>query len=110
MDLKPGIIHEDDAASRLGKAFAGKNIKITGPSEGKVTFHSGVSGVLKVNLPLLHRINLSRNIILSTIHGYTPCTPRMAIGATRIISLTAPEKQIGKTETLGKEEGTVLHV
>jgi hypothetical protein len=39
MDLKSGIIHEDDAALRLGKAFAGKNIKMTGPSEGKVTFH-----------------------------------------------------------------------
>ena len=39
MDLRPGIIHEDDAALRLGKAFSGENTKITGPSEGKVTFH-----------------------------------------------------------------------
>ena len=26
MELKPGIIHEDEAAVRLGKAFSGKNI------------------------------------------------------------------------------------
>jgi hypothetical protein len=31
MELKPGIIHEDDAALRLGKTFSGKNIKTTGP-------------------------------------------------------------------------------
>jgi len=110
MDLKAGIIHEDEAALRLGRVFAGKNIDMSGPSEGKVTFHSKINGVLKVNLPLLHRINLSRNIILSTIHRYTPCTPRMAIGATRIISLIAPEKQIGKAESLCNNEGPVLEV
>ena len=110
MNLKAGFIHEDEAALRLGRVFAGKNIDMSGPSEGKVTFHSKINGVLKVNLPLLHRINLSRNIILSTIHRYTPCTPRMSIGATRIISLTASEKQIGKAESLCNNEGPVLEV
>jgi molybdenum cofactor synthesis domain-containing protein len=110
MDLKPGILHEDDAARRLGKAFLGKNIKMTGPSEGKVTFHSKTDGVLKINPPLLHRINLSKNIILSTIHRHTPCSPEMAVGATRIISLTAPERQIKKVVAWCEEEGPVLEV
>ncbi len=110
MELKPGIIHEDDAALRLGKAFSGKNTKITGPSEGKVTFHSRITGLLKINLPLLHRINLSGNIILSTLHRYTPCAPGMAIGATRIISLTAPEKQIEKVENWRGKEGPVIEI
>jgi hypothetical protein len=110
MDLKSGIIHEDDAARRLGKAFSGKNIKITGPSEGKVTFHSRINGILKINLSLLHRINLSKNVILSTIHRYTPCKPGMAIGATRIISLTAPEKQIRSVETWCEKEGPALEI
>jgi hypothetical protein len=110
MDLKPGILHEDDAALRLGKAFSGKNLKITGPSEGKVTFYSKIKGLLKINLPLLHRINLSGNIILSTLHRYTPCSQGMAVGATRIISLTAPEKQIERVETLCKKEGPVIEI
>jgi molybdenum cofactor synthesis domain-containing protein len=110
MDLKSGIIHEDDAALRLGKAFSGNNIKMTGPSEGKVTFHSRINGVLRINLSLLHRINLSKNMILSTIHRYAPCFPGMAVGATRIISLTAPEKQIRRVETWCKKEGFVLEI
>ncbi len=110
MDLKPGIIHEDDAALRLGKAFSGKNIKTTGPSEGKVTFHSKIKGLLQINLPLLHRINLSGNIILSTLHRYTSCTPGMAVGATRIISLTAPERQIEKVENWCKKYGPVVEI
>ena len=110
MDLKSGIIHEDDAALRLGRAFAGRNIETKGPSEGKVTFHSKIDGVCEINLPLLNRINLSRNIILSTIHRHTPCFPEMAVGATRIISLTAPEKQIRKVETWCKKEGPVLEI
>ena len=110
MELKPGIIHEDDAALRLGKAFSGKNIKITGPSEGKVTFHSKINGLLKINLPLLHRINLSGNIILSTLHRYTPCSPGMAVGATRIISLIAPEREIEKVENWCKKGGPVIEI
>jgi hypothetical protein len=110
MVIKPGIIHEDDAALRLGRAFAGRNIDISGPSEGKVTFHSTINGVLKINVPLLHRINLSRNVILSTIHRYTPCSPRMAIGATRIISLMAPEKQIKRVENWCQKDGPVIEI
>jgi molybdenum cofactor synthesis domain-containing protein len=110
MDLKSGIIHEDDAALRLGRAFAGRNIETKGPSEGKVTFHSKINGIFETNLPLLNRINLSRNIILSTIHRHTPCIPAMAVGATRIISLTTPEKQIRKVETWCKKEGPVLEI
>ncbi len=110
MELKPGILHEDDAAVRLAKAFAGKNVKSTGPSEGKVTFHSKVKGLLRINLTLLHRINLSKNIILSTIHRYTPCTPGMAVGATRIISLTAPEREIETIENWCEKYGPVLEV
>jgi molybdenum cofactor synthesis domain-containing protein len=110
MDLKLGIIHEDDAALRLGRAFAGRNIDINGPSEGKVTFHSKIKGVLKINLSLLHRINLSKNIILSTIHRYTPCSPGMAVGATRIISLIAQEREIEKVENWCEKYGSVIEV
>ena len=110
MDLKPGILHEDDAALRLGKAFSGKNIDLTGPSEGKVTFHSKIKGILKINLPLLNRINLSGNIILSTLHRYTLCTRGMAIGATRIISLIAPQREIQKIENWCKKGGPVIEI
>ncbi|MGQ9647518.1 MAG: molybdopterin-binding protein [Thermodesulfobacteriota bacterium] len=110
MDLKSGIIHEDEAALRLGKAFAGKNIEMKGPSEGKATFHSKIQGILEINLPLLNRINLSRNIILSTVHHHALCRPRMAIGATRIISLIAPEKQIQRVEAWCEKDGPVLEI
>jgi len=110
MRLKAGVIHEDEAALRLGRAFSGENIDITGPSEGKVTFHSKISGVLYINFPLLHRINLSRNVILSTIYRYTPCSPGMAVGATRIISLTAPEKLIERVETWCEKKGPVIEI
>jgi len=110
MELKAGVIHEDEAALRLGRAFSGENIDLTRPSEGKVTFLSKISGILKVNLSLLHRINLSGNIILSTLHRHTPCSQRMAVGATRIISLTAPERQIGKIENWREKYGPVVEI
>jgi hypothetical protein len=110
MKLKPLILHEEDAALRLGHCLAGKHIDLSGPSEGKITFHSKRNGVLKINLPLLHRLNLSKNVILSTIHRHTPCTPGMAVGATRIISLTTSERQIDQVERWCKKEGPVLEI
>jgi len=110
MELKAGVIHEDEAALQLGRAFGGENVDLTGPSEGKVTFLSKISGILKINLSLLHRINLSGNIILSTLHRHTPCSQGMAIGATRIISITAPERQIGKVENWCEKYGPVIQI
>ena len=110
MELKAGVIHEDEAALRLSRAFSGENIDIAGPSEGKVTLHSKVNGILKINLPLLNRINLSGNVILSAIHRYTPCSQEMAVGATRIISLTAPERQIEKMENWREKYGPVIEI
>jgi len=110
MKLKAGVIHEDEAALRLGRAFSGENIDMAGPSEGKVTLHSKVNGILKINLPLLNRINLSGNVILSTIHRYTPCSQGMAVGATRMISLTAPERQIEKIENWREKYGSVIEI
>jgi len=110
MELKAGVIHEDEAALRLGRVFGGENVDLTGPSEGKVTFLSKISGILKINLSLLHRINLSGNIILSTLHRYTPCSSGMAVGATRIISLTAPERQIEKVENWCEKYGSVIEI
>ena len=110
MELKAGVIHEDEAALQLGRAFGGENVDLTGPSEGKVTFLSKISGILKINLSLLHRINLSGNIILSTLHRHTPCSQGMAVGATRIISITAPERQIGKVENWCEKYGPVIQI
>ncbi len=110
MELEAGVVHEDEAALRLGKAFSGKNTKMTGPSEGKVTFQSKIRGILKINLALLHRINRTGNIILSMLHRYTPCTPEMPIGATRIISLVAPEAEIAKAENWCRKEGPVFEI
>jgi len=58
MRLKAGIIHEDEAALRLGRAFPGGNIDITGPSEGKVTFYSKISGVLYPN-PDIEKVHVA---------------------------------------------------
>jgi molybdenum cofactor synthesis domain-containing protein len=69
-----------------------------------------IKGLLQINLPLLRRINLSKKIILSTIHRYTPCTPGIAVGATRIISLTAPEREIEKVENWCHKYGPVIEV
>ena len=96
MDLKSGIIHEDDAALRLGKALSGRNIKMAGPSEGKITFHSQINGVLKINLSLLHRINLSRNIIFPLFIDTLPAPQRWQWGRPESFHLRLRKNRFGR--------------
>ncbi len=45
-----GEIHENDAAQRIARAAAGKNIRLSDPKEGKVGFSAGISGLLKIDV------------------------------------------------------------
>src|ERR1051325_5542102 len=44
MELEKDELHEEDAALRLAKAAAGTNLKLTGPSEGRINLVAATSG------------------------------------------------------------------
>src|SRR5947208_6037275 len=50
MDLEKDEVHEEDAALRLAKAAAGKNLTLTAPSEGRVNLVAEIPGLLKVEV------------------------------------------------------------
>ena len=68
-DLKPGYVHEDEAAARIARAVAGNGILFTESSEGRVNLKAGVFGLLKVNTEALQRINEIEEINVMTIEG-----------------------------------------
>ena len=46
-------IHENDAALRMAKAMVGQGIRLTEPSEGKVSMVTEYAGLLKINKDVL---------------------------------------------------------
>jgi molybdopterin biosynthesis enzyme len=110
LDLPRGHLHENDAAERLAEALKGDHLSFQGPSEGKISLIASISGLIKIRVPELHRINLIPNIIVSTLHNNTICADGDTVAATRIIPLTITEKSILRAERICSQSGPVVSI
>ncbi len=110
LDIPPGWLHENDAAERLAQTLKGDHLFLQGPVEGKISLIAEISGLLKIRVPDLTRINLIPNIIVSTLHNHSVCKAGDTVAATRIIPLTIDEKSIARTETICSRSGPVVSI
>ena len=108
MEIPPGRLHENDAAGRLAQALKGDGLTLNGPSEGKISLVAQFSGLLKIKVNDLARINLIPDIIVSTLHNNSICAEGDTVAATRIIPLTIDEKSIARAETICSRSGPVV--
>lgn len=110
LDIPPGQLHENDAAERLAEALRGDHITVQGPAEGKISLISRISGLLKIRVADLSRINLIPDIIVSTLHNNTVCQAGDTVAATRIIPLTIDERKINRAEAICSRSGPVVSI
>jgi len=110
LDLKDSLIHENDAAKRISKAAAGKYIRLSEPSEGRINFLADIPGLLKVHVEALHQINTISDVVMSTLHGNQQVTAGMAVAGTRIIPLATLEENILKVERVCRDNFPVIDV
>ena len=110
LDIPPGRLHENDAAGRLAQALKGDHLLLQGPVEGKISLIAQISGLLKVRVADLTRLNLIPNIMVSTLHNNSVCTAGDTVAATRIIPLTIDEKSILKAETICSRSKSVVSI
>ena len=92
--------HEDEAAE-LFKKFAGKNVRVSGPSEGKLTFSSETSGLVQIDRDTVIKINSIGDIAFTTIHSNVGVSKGDNIAGIRIIPLTIKKKAIDKALSFG---------
>ena len=94
-ELSEDEIHEDDAAKVLSKAIAGENTVATDePKEGKIDIKSTTFGVCKIDIEKLYKFNSVGEPSCPTIYNNSVVDEGDTIAAVRIISLTAPKKEI----------------
>lgn len=110
LEIKEGILHEDEAAERMAKAAVGHGIELTAPSEGKITLKAMTKGLLKINVDLLESINDIDEAMFATLHTDIVVNRDTIVGGTRIIPLVIEESKIEKIEELCKKEGPVIEV
>jgi molybdenum cofactor synthesis domain-containing protein len=110
LELRPGELHENEAARRMARVMAGKGIRLRGPKEGKIDFLAKDLGLLKINLPALEKINAVGSIILATRHNHSFVHRGETVAGTRSIPLTIREVKVKKVEEICRRAGPVLEV
>jgi len=110
LDLEEGYIHENEAAQRIAAAVCGNGIRMTEPSEGKVTMKSVIRGLLKVNVEALDQINDIEEMVLATLHTNLRVVAETNIAGTRIIPLFTDEEKILRVEEIARENFPVIEI
>jgi len=109
-EVVEGHIHEDDAAARIASAAAGAGLRMTSPSEGRVNLTAVASGLLKVNVKALKRINLIEDVVFTTLHTNTTVGRGQPVAGTRIIPLVTREDHVVRVESICRERKPVIEV
>ncbi len=91
-------IHENEAALRISRAVAGKNLQISEPSEGKVNLTATVAGVLRIREDLLLQLLEDPEICFSTALPLLPCQKGDLVASCRIIPLIKASDSLDELE------------
>lgn len=110
LDLAEGYIHENDAALRIARAAMGRGLTLSEPAEGKVRLTTLNSGLLKINVSALNRINSIDQIVFATRHGNRTVARGWDVAGTRIVPLYTEEAKIRRIEAICAESGPVVDV
>jgi molybdenum cofactor synthesis domain-containing protein len=110
IDKEEYQVHEEEAAVRIAKATAGKNLILTDPRQGRVNMKATVDGLVKINKPLLYEIHSIEDIVLATRHNNVTCNAGEIVAGTKIIPLFTEEDNLKKLEDLCKAKGKVVDV
>ena len=110
LQMEPGEIHEDEAAVRIASAVTGKGLKKFGPREGKINLRAEYTGLVKINVPLLNRINSIGDIIVVTVHNYMLCQDDMEVAGMRVIPLVVREEKLNKLKELCHGQEKLIQV
>lgn len=103
MELKEGMLHENEAAIRMAKAGAGDGISLTQPNEGKVNLIANYKGLLKINYKALEEINNIDQLMFATLHTNQVINEGTMVAGTKIIPLVLEEEKIKEVERICSE-------
>jgi molybdopterin biosynthesis enzyme len=110
LELKPGMVHEDDAAQRIARAAAGPGLKLTDPSEGRINLVAEYTGLLKIDVDGLNALNAVDDVVFATIHGNHRVEAGQAVGGTRIIPLITNEAIVHQAEKICAQGAPLLSI
>jgi len=111
LDIKPGQVHENQAAEQLAAALCGPGVEPKGPpSEGKIVLQAAHDGLFQVDPARLTRFNLSSEVMCGTIHRRTAVKKGQDLAGTRAIPLVVEQTALDQAVAIASQEGGLLRV
>ncbi len=100
-EMVPGMVHENDAASRLADLCQNDHMVRGGVKEGKIELTAQMDGLFRVDSARLNQINLLDDIMIATRHGNTAVKAGDKLCGTRVIPLVIEEEKLAAAEAVG---------
>lgn len=110
LEIKPGMVHENEAAERIAAAAAGPGLELSDVSEGRVNIIAGRKGLLKVNVVAVNLINSVPDVVLGTLHTNQTLLKGRAAAGTRVIPLVVEEENVRRAEEFCRQHHPVIEV
>lgn len=109
-DLAEGLLHENEAATRIALAVSGSNLSLSEPREGKVELSASSGGLLRINTRALYELNSCPEVVLATIHANQRVKAGKIVAGTRIIPLVIAEDSIRQLEESCRKYPSVIEI
>lgn len=98
--MDDGLIHENDAATRIARLIAGSGLNMSEPREGKVILTASTEGMCRIDADILFQINMIEEVTVATRSNRRPVKAGEAVVGLRVIPLVFAEEKIQQIETL----------
>jgi molybdenum cofactor cytidylyltransferase len=104
-------LSENEAARRIGQAVAGSGVKVVAPGVGRANIMAQTQGVLRVNVPLLERLNnVDMGITIATKRDHSPVQPGELVALVKIVPFAIPAARVMDIEMVVRNQVPVLAV
>jgi molybdopterin biosynthesis enzyme len=110
LQLSADQVHEDAAAQRIAAAASGTGIKLSVPSEGRVNLIAEYSGLLKVDVAALNKLNSIQDVVFATLHRNHRVAAGQPVAGTRVIPLIVTERQVADVEQVCADNKPIITV
>lgn len=110
MSLFEKYVHEDDFSASLAAASIDDSLYFSGPSEGKFSVFSKVSGILKVNVSALKKLNMINGVKFSTQLTNTAVFKNDLVAIIGLGPLFTTKKILNKALKIAKDNYPILSV
>ena len=109
--LETTDLGENAAARRVGMAVAGPGVRVTAPGVGRANLMAEAAGPLRINVPVLDRINnIDEGITIATLREHTLVQPGQLLALVKIIPFGIPAARVADVEATAREAGPIISV